>query len=82
MDLIIVSFKMPFMDGPKFLSFIRRDENLCKIPVIFMVAANERNLVGGTGSALARGYIRKPDFDKAGLMLIKNVLNEGKYWRK
>ena len=80
-DLIMISLNMQFMDGLKTLSYIRRDDKLRGIPVILMTSSSEQ-IVDNVSSSLVRGYIKKPNFDSEDLLLIKNALNEGKYWRK
>ena len=80
-DLVMVSLEMSFMDGLNSLAFIRKSPNLKGLPVIIMTNSNDPALINSVTSSSVRGYIRKPFFDDSGLMLIKNALDAGKYWR-
>lgn len=80
-DLVLVSLEMSFMDGLKILAFIRKDTKLKGLPVIIMTSSNDPTIINSVTSSSVRGYIRKPLIDDNGLLLIKNALNEGKYWR-
>ena len=80
-DLVMVSLEMSFMDGLKILAFIRKDPKLKGLPVIIMTNSNDPTIINSVTNSSVRGYIRKPLIDEEGLLLIKNALNEGKYWR-
>lgn len=80
-DLVLVSLEMSFMDGLKILAFIRKDPKLRGMPVIIMTNSNDPTIIHSVTNSSVRGYIRKPILDNDGLLLIKNALNEGKYWR-
>lgn len=80
-DLVMVSLEMSFMDGLKILAFIRKDPKLKGLPVIIMTNSNDPTIINSVTNSSVRGYIRKPLIDEDGLLMIKNTLNESKYWR-
>ena len=73
-DLVIVSFEMPFMDGLEILQFIRNDEKLRSLPVIMMTDSTDFALLENIKQSSARGYIRKPNISSDGIELIKRTL--------
>lgn len=80
-DLVLVSLEMQFMDGLKILAFIRKDDKLRGLPVIIMTNSNDPSIIHNAANSSVRGYIRKPEIDSDGLLLIKNALNETRGWR-
>lgn len=57
-DLIIVDVNMPHMDGFEFVSALRADQALPRIPVIFLTSEEEGEYRGkGLGAV---GYVTKP----------------------
>lgn len=69
-DLVMTNLEMPFMGGMEILSFIRKDEKTRGIPVIMMTDADEETGLGGA----VRGYVKKPEFTSAGLLMIEKAL--------
>jgi signal transduction histidine kinase len=59
-DLILLDMRMPGMDGFEVLQNLRRDAALADIPVIFLTAAAERELVVEALEAGAVDYLTKP----------------------
>lgn len=59
-DLILLDMRMPGMDGFEVLAQLRRDSALAEIPVIFLTAAAERELVVEALEAGAVDYVTKP----------------------
>lgn len=59
-DLILLDMRMPGMDGFEVLERLRRDAALADIPVIFLTAAAERELVVEALDAGAVDYLTKP----------------------
>lgn len=58
-DLVLLDYKMPTMDGPKVLEAIRNDERLSTLPVIFLTASNDRQSVINAMQFKPDGYILK-----------------------
>ena len=56
-DLVLLDYKMPTMDGPKVLEAIRNDERLSDLPVIFLTANNDRQSVINAMQYGPDGYI-------------------------
>ena len=53
-DLILLDYEMPVVDGPQVLQMLRQEEATSKIPVVFLTG-------NGTKEAVARVMQLKPD---------------------
>lgn len=58
-DLVLLDYKMPTMDGPAVLESIRNDKRLSNLPVIFLTANNDRQSVINVMQLKPDGYILK-----------------------
>ena len=58
-DLVLLDYKMPTMDGPGVLAAIRNDERLRKLPVIFLTSQSDRQSVINAMQYKPDGYILK-----------------------
>ena len=58
-DLVLLDYKMPTMDGPSVLEAIRNDKRLANLPVIFLTANNDRQSVINVMQLKPDGYILK-----------------------
>lgn len=58
-DLVLLDYKMPMMDGPSVLAAIRNDERLRKLPVIFLTSQSDRQSVITAMQYKPDGYILK-----------------------
>ena len=60
-DLILLDYMMPEMDGPDVYKLIREDEELQDIPVVFLTGVKEKETVVKTLVELKpQGYVVKP----------------------
>ena len=59
-DLVLLDFQMPVMNGLKTLELIRKREDLKDIRVIFLTASSDRDTVTKAGLIGVQGYIKKP----------------------
>lgn len=59
-DLAIVDWKMPIMDGPQLLEAIRKDKQLRDIPVLMVTAESEKDIVLQAAEIEVEGYLLKP----------------------
>ena len=57
-DLIICDINMPHMDGFEFISALKSDKSLPKIPVIFLTSVDDGDVKGKELGAV--GYVTKP----------------------
>ncbi len=70
-DLVLLDYKMPTMDGPRVLEAIRANDKLRDLPVIFLTANNDRQSVITAMQYKPDGYILKsksPDEIKAAVV--------------
>jgi len=58
--LILLDLIMPDADGYEMLSYLKKDENLQKIPVIIVSAKNDRESIEASLRKGAKDYIVKP----------------------
>ncbi len=63
-DLVLLDFRMPVMNGLKTLELIRAREDLKTIPVIFLTASSDRDTVMKAGLMGVADYIKKPFMPK------------------
>ncbi len=63
-DLVLLDFQMPVMNGLKTLELIRKREDLKDIPVIFLTASSDRDTVIKAGMMGVADYIKKPFMPK------------------
>ena len=60
-DLILLDYIMPEMDGPEMLKVLRDDPELCDIPVVFLTGLSDRDKVINMLVELRpQGYVLKP----------------------
>ncbi len=58
-DLVLLDYKMPTMDGPDVLKLIRNDDNKKNTPVMFLTAKNDRESILSVMAMKPEGYILK-----------------------
>ena len=59
-DLILLDYEMPVMNGKQFLEKIRATDKYAKIPVIFVTAVTDKNLIASLIPLHPSGYLLKP----------------------
>ena len=59
-DLVILDWRMPFMNGAQMLENIRKDKALRNIPVIMVSAESEKDIVLEVAETEIDGYLLKP----------------------
>ena len=59
-DLILLDLNLPFMHGHDFLSVVKDDPNLRRIPVIILSSSSADNDITACYNRHANGYITKP----------------------
>ena len=77
-DLVLLDFQMPVMNGLKTLEIIRKREDLKDIPVIFLTAASDRDTVVKAGMMGVTDYIKKPFMPKDLIDRVSQALAEKK----
>ena len=75
-DLVLLDFQMPVMNGLKTLELIRKREDLKDIPVIFLTASSDRDTVVKAGMMGVADYIKKPFMPKDLIERVSKVLNK------
>ncbi len=76
-NLILLDYMMPEMDGPEVIAALREDPELAKIPVIFLTGVKEKSKVIKTLVDIKpQGYIVKPSKKSALVAKIIEVLDE------
>lgn len=58
-DLILLDYEMPVVDGPQVLGMLRSDPDLADIPVVFLTGINSRESIERVLSLKPSGYILK-----------------------
>ncbi len=59
-DLILLDYEMPVVDGKQTLEMIRAEEDIAKIPVIFLTGVSDREHIEAVISLKPAGYMLKP----------------------
>lgn len=63
-DLVLLDFQMPVMNGLKTLEIIRKREDMKDVAVIFLTASSDRDTVMQAGMMGVQDYIKKPFMPK------------------
>lgn len=74
-DLIISDIDMPVMNGFELLDYVKKDDNLKNIPVIFITAEAEREKIVESIKAGLDAYITKPFSISTLQQKIENIFN-------
>jgi two-component system chemotaxis response regulator CheY len=60
MDVVLLDWRMPVMDGPSFLKAVRKEPELSRIPVMMLTGLNEMQDVANALQLGAKEYLMKP----------------------
>ena len=75
--LILLDLNMPRMNGIEFLEESRKDEAICRIPVVVLTTSDEDRDIEGTFAYSVAGYMVKPlEYDR--FVEIVRTIND--YW--
>ena len=75
-DLILLDYEMPEMNGIETLEAIRSDNTMKDIPVIFLTAVADSDVVTEVAKLKPQGYTLKPPVRSKLLEVIERVLKE------
>ncbi|MBO4395996.1 MAG: response regulator [Eubacterium sp.] len=75
-DLILLDYEMPIVDGPKVLEMIRSEESIRDIPVVFLTGVGTKESVSRVMSLDPAGYILKSTTRENLLGKIRAVLSK------
>lgn len=75
-DLILLDYDMPDMDGKEVFEIIKSDDSLKNIPVIFLTSVAEREQILAVLKSVPFGYILKPPARDKLFSIIKEALGE------
>jgi CheY-like chemotaxis protein len=73
-DLILLDYEMPVMDGPQVFQMLKGDEVLKNIPVVFLTGVSGKEQVARVVALKPRGYILKSNKKEKLLEYIKSIL--------
>ena len=71
-DLVLLDYEMPIVDGPKVLEMLRSEPQVANVPVIFLTGIGEAESVKRVMSLKPRGYILKSTPKEELMDYIKN----------
>ena len=74
-DLILLDYEMPVVDGPQVLQMLRSDEVTEKIPVVFLTGVGDRESVTRVMSLKPDGYLLKSTSKDGLLKFLKSKLS-------
>lgn len=75
--LIMLDLNMPTMNGLEFLEAVKKDQLLCRIPVVVLTTSTKTCDIEGTFSHSVAGYMVKPiDYDR----LVQIIQTVSDYW--
>ena len=78
-DLILLDYEMPVVDGPQVLQMLRSDPVTEKIPVVFLTGVGDRESVTRVMSLKPDGYLLKSTSKANLLTFLKNKLRISEY---
>lgn len=73
-DLIFLDINMPIMNGIQFLEHLRKDESLCKTPVIIVSTEGSNERIEQLKELGIQAYLRKPTTPEDVTRKVREVL--------
>ena len=77
-DVIVLDYEMPIVDGEEVFQLLREDEKSHDIPVIFLTASADREVVTRLVSLNPDGYMLKPPNKQKMIDMIRIILAKKK----
>lgn len=74
-DIIFLDLNMPIMTGQQFLAEIKKNEQLCNIPVIVLSTTSHQPTIDHAKSLGASSFVTKPDKFSELVRILKEILN-------
>ena len=74
-DVIFLDLNMPMMNGEQFLTEIKKNENLKKIPVIIFSTSSNQNTIEAVKALGASAFITKPSLYDELVDILKPLLS-------
>jgi CheY-like chemotaxis protein len=59
-DLVVTDLAMPIVDGTQLFDILRADPQLARIPVVFISASSQRNLLAAARERRPHALLKKP----------------------
>ncbi|MBE5842737.1 MAG: response regulator [Butyrivibrio sp.] len=75
-DMILLDYEMPVVDGPQVLQMLRQDEATMHIPVVFLTGVSTKEGVARVMSLKPDGYILKTTTKEELLIFLHSKLNK------
>ena len=73
-DIILLDYEMPIVDGEEVFRLLRGDDKSRDIPVIFLTASADREVVTRLVSLNPEGYMLKPPNKQKMIDMIESIL--------
>ena len=75
-QLVVTDLAMPDLDGTQLFDQLRDDPELARIPVVFLSASSQRNLLEAARNRPARAFLSKPFSPAALRQLVDGLLGQ------
>ena len=74
-QLVVTDLAMPDLDGTQLFDRLQEDPDLARIPVVFLSASSQRNLLEAARNRPARAFLSKPFSPSALRGLVDELLD-------
>jgi CheY-like chemotaxis protein len=79
LDLVVIDFLMPKLDGMQVIRSVRLDPERCNLPIILLSAISKSQILDEDKSAKPDAYVNKPFHPKKLAKLIDRLLAERRF---